>query len=345
MTKIDDAIKHFKVRANKGTHNQIINDSVAIVDALEEIRDTFLKVSDELYTLKTGQANTTEEQPATFLPWHDVVEIVGPTFMGSHDFVGFEGFVTDFDGSDYGVQMSDQDDNYYFAASSLKFVYRLKPRAQVASQPLFKAGEYVQNGYGDVFEVMADVLSGQLRAQCRQINTNQPCAISIDSLQRIDAPAPFQVGDWVRDHNDLGFQIEEIGEQWAYSTTPDDMRIARRVEKLTKIPAPATFAVGDWVRHKHSHKAFQISSVAGEQIYGMLEGTIIATLQEFVEKIPAPAPRFTFGDRVRIEWGEIDHIFLGYDIGAYGSVIGPSRDIFSFPLTLITHAPLDTSAD
>lgn len=286
MKKLDTAITSFRMDSiDPSFHTDDRQRCAMLADALEEIRDL----------LTADKQPHTEEQSATFQPWHDVVEIVGPDAADDNGCIGFEGFVTHYDVDNYlRVQLGEDGRWSYFPAASLRLVYRLKPRAQAEPETKFKRGDIVRNIFDIMeytYEVMQDTNGPQV--QLRDCKTGQPRAYAADDLRKIDPPAPFQVGDWVR--------------------------------------------------HKHSGVTFKIGSVAGEQIYGVGEdGATYATLQEFVEKIDPPAQRFTFGQRVRIEWGEIDHLFLGYDhYGTYGYVIGPDKNIHTIPVGLISNPPLD----
>jgi hypothetical protein len=113
---------------------------------------------------------------------------------------------------------------------------------------------------------------------------------------------------------------------------------AQMVEQADRSPTeteePATFEPWDCVRAKPGSHLAQYTEDA-ELVLG-----------HHLTKIDPPAPRFTFGDRVRVEWGEIDHIFLGYDhCGTHADVIGHEKNIHNIPIALISAAPLDTDAD
>lgn len=243
MTKLDDAITHLYAESRKPGYTAAHG---IVAAALEEIRDLLTA---------NKQPAPTEEPPTTFLPWHDVVEIVGPDEEGDRDFIGFQGIVIDkvhTSGYEERVQIPDADMVVdYFPPTSLKLVYRLKPRAQAESQPTFKRGEHVQNGYGDMFEVMAD--SSGSRVQVRGVADHAPYALSVDDLVKIDPPAPFQVGDWVRDTRGYGLPTKIINMDdtmvWGNDTLGQHHSFGKRFAEKIDPPVPR-FTFGDRVHWK-----------------------------------------------------------------------------------------------
>lgn len=354
MNKLDAAIKHFKVRANRATHDQVINDSMAVADALEEIRDL----------LTADKQPNAEEQPATFAPWDCVKAKPGSHLeqytddaelvLGHRDLEGDWKVFNPDDAGERGV--------LYCQDNEIVFVRRLKPRAQAEPvytfqgitgintgyEPTFKRGEYVENIFDVerfIYEVMQD--TNGPRVQLRDCKTGQPIAFDADDLRKVDKPAAFQVGDWAEELP-TGNKVQILKVFSTYSTVEDNSgrRYNRANGHLKKIDPPAAFAVGDWVRDTRDGAEFQIEEIDNGFVGGHIgERTIVRDSRHFT-KIDPPAPRFTFGDRVRVEWGEIDHIFLGYDhYGTHADVIGPDKNIHNIPIALISATPLDTDAD
>jgi hypothetical protein len=213
--------------------------------------------------LTADKQPNTEEQPAPFAPWDCVKAKPGTKLYEEWgDTELMLGFGPD---SEDEYRVFNPEVEYgchqYVGVNEIVFVRRLKPRDQ-AEPPMV------------AFQGIDGV-----------INTGRQ-------------PAPFQVGDWVRDDED-GFEG----------------------------PIELIFDQGKRVRIKEDTSYYSRSV-------------------KYLRKINPPAPRFTFGQRVRIEWGEIDYLFLGYDhYGTHADVIGPDKNIHTIPIGLISAAPLDTSAD
>jgi hypothetical protein len=305
MNKLDYVIGHFFAIAKGDVAPDARSDAGFLSAALEEIRDL----------LTADKQEVPEEQPATFEPWDCVRAKPGSHLaqytedaelvLGHRDSGGDWKVFNPDDAGERGVLYCQDDE--------LIFVRRLKPRAQaedteptfaaryindVQAEPQFKAGEYVENIFdaeGRAYEVMHDTNGPQV--QLRDCKTGQPIAFDADDLRKVEKPAPFQVGDWVRDTRD-GEELRVIGS--------GDVSIMVQTK----------------------------------------QGVDCLRLTQHLTKIDPPAPRFTFGDRVRVEWGEIDHIFLGYDhCGTHADVIGHEKNIHNIPIALISAAPLDTDAD
>jgi hypothetical protein len=230
MNKLDAAITAiYRLSAMGGDSEQV---AYATAQALEEIRDL----------LTVDKQSNTEEQSATFEPWSDVVEIVGPTsiVMASDPcFIGFEGVVTDTYGDgEYRVQIPDLEDWFYFPASSLRLVYRLKPRAQ-EPQPVFNAGDWIYDEETDRQEEISEVHD-------RTVVTKAGRILFKSLITKIDKPAPFQMGDWVRDLiDDQTYQIANIDQRYLHLT--NGTRIEPRYVEKTN-PPTLRFTFGQRVR-------------------------------------------------------------------------------------------------
>jgi len=359
MTKLDKAINRLIQRARQS--DDLIE--AVLVHALEEIRDQLTTHDSQINSLVQGQHLLSheafpeeretppyEEQPTTFLPWHDVVEIVGPTSISMATdscFIGFEGVVTDTYGDDeYRVQIAEAEDWFLFPASSLKLVYRLKPRKQV--EPTFKAGEYVKDMPTDyTYQIMADVMQPQTHAQLRDPKDGQPVALSLDRLVKIDKPAPFQVGDWIYNQTyGHTFQVTQIEDNWLYGDV-DGKRFASYINRSTKVDPPKqAFKVGDWVRDERGYGGpVKVNNMDDTFVWGTDEqGQEHSFGKRFAVKIPAPAPRFTFGDRVRVDNGDLVFRFVRADCDyTRADIYGEDSNLMhNIPISCLS---LDTGAD
>lgn len=262
MTKLNDAIGHFtRWSVENGDRN-----AEYLAAALEEIREAITP------TNPGGQPETTEEQPA-FEPWHDVVEITGMTIGGYNGFIGFEGFVTDYDDAHdgiYGIRSSDMDDTYYFPASSLRLVYRLKPRAQEpqptqAEKEIDRLATFLWTHYqyeigrGDFThgESAVDVAIRLLTESITK-KIDNPASTSEDLLHAVgytQKAATFKAGSYVKDiRDDVVYEVMQDSNgptlqlRDIHTNQPAKclIRYLVKVEKQT----PATFEPWDCVKAK-----------------------------------------------------------------------------------------------
>lgn len=308
MTKLDDAITHFNERSTKA-NGTTYADLTLLACALHEIRDRIEKSDnriDDLYV------DALTEQPApqpehTFEPWSDVVEIIGPDEEDDLGFVGVEGVLIDvLPGPLYKVHVAEFGGNGCFPASSLRLVYRLKPRVQTPQMVAFQGLDSVINPKG---------VSPQLG---------------------------FKEGDWIYDEETD--RQEEISEVHDCTVVTKAGRILYK-PLVRKINKPAPFQVGDWVRDTRDGLEFRIKKIEGDLVCGDTE--YVTRLTKHVEKIDPPAPRFTFGDRVRVEHDSDKMVFLYYDDDTR---LGPGRAICVNQRASICNVPaekllLDTAAD
>jgi hypothetical protein len=206
MTNLDHAITLFHGQSQSSRFDDDTRYQLCVLsEALEEIRNVIYP--------NAQAVEHTPEQPApqsehTFEPWHDVVEIVGPDAAGDHGCIGFEGFVTRRDEDNYlRVQLGEDDRWSYFPASSLRLVYRLKPRAQ-EPQPVFNMGDWAEElptgNKVQILKVFSTYSTVEDNSGRRYNRTN-------GHLKKIDPAAPrFMFGDRVRHYEVTGLFVRYI---------------------------------------------------------------------------------------------------------------------------------------
>lgn len=346
MTRIDDAIKNFRSR-NEYFYGR--DDFNMMADALEEIRDRLNDLDDDKIQHQTafrdvhqrldaltGKDTPPTEQPATFKPWSDVVEIVGPTFTGCNDFIGFEGFVVDYDSADYGVRINDEDDTYYFPASSLKLVYRLKERVFQGLDGVINTGKQPeptipQFHYGQ----RVAFKSAPRPAESWKVISQSDVHVRLDSVpwcadahdlivlpDAYDQPEPiFKTGEYVFDGTDgRNYQVmqDTNGPHVQGRNLVSNQPVKLHADFLTKAIGLAPFHVGDWVQDGRDGPKFKLERV-GPVCFGYDQsGTAWENEAHRLHKITPPAPRFTFGDRVRFT--KTYDVFNEGDIGIFAEL-------------------------
>jgi hypothetical protein len=340
MKKLDTAITSFRMDSIDPSFRSEDQDRCAMLaDALEEIRDL----------LTADKQPNTEDQSTTFEPW-DCVRAKPDTEL--HTYVGDAELVCghfDSDG-DRRVFNPDSDEMhtayFYSKDSDLIFVRRLKPRTQAEPTYTFKAGSYVKDIRDDVvYEVMQDGNGSML--QLRDIHTNQPAKCLINYLVKVEkqTPAPFQVGDWVRDHlHGNTFQITQIIGEWLYGDDQGPQRHASHISSAIKVDAPA-FAVGDWVRDDEDGFEGPIELIfdQGKRVRIKEDTSYYSRSVKYLRKIDPPAPRFTFGQRVRwSEYPNLVHLFICRHKGDQAQIVDDDG-LIEYPY--LEDLTLDTSAD
>lgn len=311
MTNLDHAISRFQNRAGDALSSEKSKDFAYLANALEEIRHFQVSVIASFDNIhKRIDVEIAEKQPiaehTTFQPWHDVVEVIGETDHGTKDFIGVEGFIIaeSFDASGilYEVRLSDETNTYYFPASSLRLVYRLKPRAQ-AEPPLprrFESGDRVVTGTG---------VRGRVRWHIVEhdryhilFDDGSEDAIPANELE-LDKPAPFKAGSYVKDiRDDVVYEVMQDGNgptlqlRDIHTNQPAKCLINYLVKVEKQKPAP--FQVGDWVEVNATQEQFQIAGINSDGVVYDQSRVYYCHISRLT-KIDPPAPRFTFGQRVR----------------------------------------------
>jgi hypothetical protein len=240
MNKLDYVIGHFFAVAKGDVAPDARSDAGFLSAALEEIRDL----------LTADKQPNTEDQPTTFEPWDCVRAKPGTelhTYVGDVELVCGH-FDSDGDRRVFNPDSDEMHTAYFYSKDSdLIFVRRLKPRTQ--AEPRFKCGDLVRNIF-DIeeytYEVMHD--TNGPRVQLRDCKTGQPRAFDADDLRKVEKPAPFQVGDWVRDNAVMDvFQVAYVEGDCVLS---EGRLKCRHISGLEKIDPPAPrFTFGDRVVH------------------------------------------------------------------------------------------------
>lgn len=287
MSKIDDAIKHFKQRANRATHDQLFNDSVAIADAFEEIRDRIApdginmdqwmrSISQTIaFGTPVEQPGPTEQPPLE--PWDCVKAKPGTSLYDVYTDAELVCGFLDSDGDRKVFNPDDDSDRgaYHCDDSDLIFMRRLKPRHQpeptygteptnedllravgyVQKEPTFKAGNWIYDEETDRQEEITEVHD-------RTVVTKAGRILYKSLVKKIDNPGLFQVGDWVetsvtkRHVQITGIQYNDLGKGVAQFTNAHGQTEYIGTEYITKITPPAPrFAFGDRVRWEECPEA------------------------------------------------------------------------------------------
>lgn len=277
-------------------------------DLLNKLSGWQQEVNERLHRIETwyqiSAKDTTEEQSVVFQAWSDVVEIVGRAEVSPYDYIGMEGIITE-ESNGYKVHMAEIEDCAWFPASSLKLVYRLKPRQQ--PEPNY------------VGSVMFDVGT--------QPPSNEDLLRAAGYVQK---PTPFQVGDWVHDsYDNFIYQVTEVTKDHLMGVDEQGKEYCTQARHATKISKPTSqFKVGDWVRDTLDGTRFKVSSFDAEYVYGTdEEGEGYTVRRICVAKAEPPAPRFTFGDRVRHR-DDLDWILFVREHGKYADVCSRSGTVY-----------------
>lgn len=127
------------------------------------------------------------------------------------------------------------------------------------------------------------------------------------------------------------YNVDAEREDWFYS---DELTLVSRRGK----PAEPAFKVGDWARERVTGIVFQVAGISYENCVYNHDRTIYSHVS-CVDKIDPPAPRFTFGQRVRWNaYPSVQYLFLNMDAGS--ATIVDTYGQIAYPL--IENVELDT---